>query len=131
MILWEWVRGENRGVLTEWRRKLEREGVEGMSLSLLDNALDQLEEVEHEALPRLIAGTWPRYPEIRKLQLGGKVRLRPLLCIGPASKRTELTFLMPAYERNGRFDPRDAPEQADRRRKLLISDLGRRRLYER
>jgi hypothetical protein len=136
VILYEYARGwgkegEGRGVMTEWERELEREGRNAASLALLDQALDRLEQADFEELPRMIAGTLPRYPDIRKLQLGGRVRLRPLLCTGPENKREELTFLMPAFERNWIFDPKDAVEQADRRRKALLDGSRKRIVYER
>jgi hypothetical protein len=117
--------------MTEWEGGLGKEGKNAASLALLDQALDRLEQADFDDLPRMIAGTLPRYPEIRKLQIGGKVRLRPLLCTGPINKREELTFVMPAYERNWQFDPKDAVEQADKRRLALLDGSGRRIPYER
>lgn len=131
MILYEYVRGVKRGVMTDWQKELKQEGKSGTSLALLEQALDRLEQASFEELPRLVAGTRPQYPDIRKLQLGGKIRLRPLLCTGPIEKRAELTFLVPAFERNGQFDPKDAVEQADRRRKGLLDGSRKRQIYER
>lgn len=107
------------------------EGLDYVSQALLDQALDRLEQVDADALPALLAGAKKGYPHIRKLQLGGKVRLRPLLCTGPHDKREELTFLMPAFERNGKFDPTDAVQQADKRREEVESDEAKRIPYER
>lgn len=112
--------------MTEWYEELD-----SISKALLDQALDRLGQVDMEALPGLIAGSKRGFPHIRKLQVGGKVRLRPLLCTGPQDKRRELTFLVPAFERNGRFDPPDAVEQAERRRIEVEGAEERRRRYDR
>lgn len=112
--------------MTLWYEELDH-----VSQALLDQALDRLEQVDADALPALFAGAKKGYPHIRKLQLGGKVRLRPLLCTGPQDKRKELTLLMPAFERNGKFDPNDAVEQADKRREEVERDETRRIPYER
>ncbi len=64
--------------MTPWHQ-----GLDHVSQALLDQALDRLEQANAEALPGLLAGTKKGYPHVRKLQLGGKVRLRPLLCTGP------------------------------------------------
>jgi hypothetical protein len=111
--------------MTDWYRDLDE-----TSQALLDQALDRLEQARQEDLPGLIKGT-SGGREIRKLQVGGKIRLRPLLCTGPQDKVRELTFLMPAFERNWKFDPADAVEQAETRRRALLEDRSRRRIYER
>lgn len=112
--------------MTAWTAELDH-----VSRALLDQALDRLEQSDAEALPRQLAGAKSGFPHIRKLQLGGRVRLRPLLCTGPQDKREELTFLVPAFERNGKFDPANAVQQADERRLAVEADETRRIPYDR
>lgn len=54
---------------------------------------------------------------------GKKVQLRPLGCFGP--RRKEFTLLLGAKEKNNHFIPKDAPERADERQKLVMSDRER------
>lgn len=133
MILWEWVRvedlhGDRGGALSEWR-----EGMQSTERALLDSKIGVLEVTTNAALlPNFMAGPisvkGTKYPDIYKLLLGGKIRLRPLLCKGPMDKNREVTFLLGAYERNGKFDPANAPGAAtDRLKKLLNKKAGRRR----
>ena len=131
MILWEWVRGSTEASSPNGERSFGGKAPTECPCPFSTLRSTSLEEVHHSALPGLIAGTWPQHPEIRKLQLGGKVRLRPLLCTGPFDKLHELTFLIAAYERNGKYDPKGAPKKADRRRKLLLGNKGRRQHLER
>jgi hypothetical protein len=114
--------------MKEWEEKLARQGD---SLALLEQALDRLEQARPEDLPHLIAGPLSSHHELYKLQVGGKIRLRPILCRGPADKRRELTFLVPAYERNWKFDPPDAVKRAQRRLNEIKADPEKRRRYDR
>ena len=142
VILYEYVRGGvsrqareegpppvRRGILTEWMAQLKDKGND--DYAHMEHALDRLGQAKPSDLPGILRGTTPQTRQIYKLQLGGKVRLRPLWCRGPMDKTTELTFLFPAYERNGVFDPPDAPGQAENRRLQIIGDPTKRRLYER
>lgn len=80
-------------------------------------------------LPGLMAGPIKRFPHLYKLQAGGKVRLRPLLCRGPFDAEVELTLLAPATERDGQFEPLNAPTQADNHRLEIIADARLRAEY--
>lgn len=81
-------------------------------------------------MPGLIAGPIKHMPNIYKLQVGGKVRLRPLLCRGPVNKNAELTFLVGATERDGLFHPPGVKALAEERLKKLIADPKLRKRYE-
>jgi hypothetical protein len=94
----------------------------------MEHALDRLVQAKLVDLPGMLAGTTPKTPHVHKLKLGGKLRQRPMWCRGPLP--SELTFLFPAYERNGAFVPPDAPNQAEKRRKEIVDDSTRRRFYE-
>jgi len=97
----------------------------------LDHALDRLEQAAAASLPGFFVGPLASYRHIYKLRLGGRVRLRPLLCREPIEPERELTFLIPAFERNWKLDPPDAPAKAERRRQEILFDGSRRRRYER
>lgn len=55
-----------------------------------------------------------------EIPMKGQVALRPMLCRGPFSVRTEFTFLFGAVERDNRYVPIDAPRRADTNRLDLI-----------
>ena len=46
----------------------------------------------------------------------------PLLCRGTKDLDAELTLLVGATERDGRFEPLNAPEKADSRREEIVDD---------
>ena len=78
----------------------------------------------------LIAGPIKGYKHIHKLKIGGKVRLRPLLCRGPEDAEQELTLLAGATERDFAYDPPGAPATAEANRLALVMDGKRRRVYD-
>ncbi len=121
-ILYDYV--DRRGInsFEQWSRGLEKS-----YLAMLNRKLKALEdETERDLLPGLIDGPIRGYPHIYKLRVGGRVRLRPLLCKGPADKNTELTLFMGATERDSKFDPANAPAMAEERRQEIIQDQQRR-----
>lgn len=100
-----------------------------MQQAQLDQKLDQLEQVNDPALlPALLVGTSQIH--VYKLRIGGKIRLRPMVCRGTGDPKLEITLLHPAYERDGRLDPQDAPERAEQRRQEILADPSRRKRYE-
>ncbi len=118
------------GLVREWR-----DGLETAQKAQFDEKLRTLKKAGESILfPGLIAGPIKvkgvRFPHIYKLQIGGKIRLRPLLCRGPKDKDEELTFLVGAYEIGGKFDPKNAPDIAQKRHKAITEDPDLRRLYE-
>jgi len=127
MILYEYVDAGGRGAMTNWLKTKE---VREHSW-VLDQALDRLGQSAPEALPGFFAGPLASHRHIYKLRLGGKVRLRPLLCKGPVEPRRELTFLILAFERNWKLEPAEAPARAERRRQEILFARSRRRLYNR
>jgi len=79
--------------------------------------------------PKLLAGTKSR--NIKKLQIKGRLQLRPLLCRGPINMdQEEYTFLLGAIERNSKYEPRDAIKKAVTNRTNLLADNSRRILHE-
>jgi len=51
-----------------------------------------------------------------------RVQYRPLGCCGPGDE--VFSLLIGAKEINNRFDPKDAPEIAEKRKKLIYQDQG-------
>jgi hypothetical protein len=124
VILFEYVTATGRAEVSRWR-----DGLEKPQLGQLDAALDQLESVtDPEDLPGLLAGTNERH--IFKLQIGGKIRLRPMVCRGPLGA-AEITLLLGATERDGVLVPSDAPQRAGEYRNAILADARRRRPFER
>ncbi|MGA7616256.1 MAG: type II toxin-antitoxin system RelE/ParE family toxin [Thermoanaerobaculia bacterium] len=56
------------------------------------------------------------------------VQYRPLGCYGP--ERGEFTLLVGAVEKGSRLEPKDAPEIATHRRKIVMADKRRTREHE-
>lgn len=114
---------DHRGVnhLAAWSRSLDSK-----YRAMLHRRLKALEETEPSLVPGLVEGPIRGHPHIYKLKIGGKVRLRVLLCKGPIDNNKELTFLMGATERDYKWDPPNAPTIAEARRQEIISNLGRR-----
>jgi len=123
MILYEYVDGRGLGAMTGWMGTKEAREHDWY----FDQAADRLSQASPEALPGFVAGPLIGYRHLYKLRLGGKVRLRPILCKGPIEPERELTFLVPAFERGGRIEPADALAKADRRRQEVLFDGSRRR----
>lgn len=123
MIFFEFLDGRGRGVLTEWRS-----GLEAAQQAQLDEKIKSM-----RAEPLLIDNmlfSVKGYPKIRKLKIGGKVRLRPLLCRGPQDVKAELTLLAGATERDWKFDPPGAPATAELNRQSLVKNPARRGEYD-
>jgi hypothetical protein len=121
-ILYDYVDRRDRNDFERWSRTLEKK-----YLAMLNRRLKALEdETERDLLPGLIDGPIRGYPHIYKLRIGGRVRLRPLLCKGPIDPDNELTLLIGATERDWMFDPEDAPQIAEERRLEILSDYRRR-----
>ena len=128
--MYEWVSDRNEGALTGWRHGLEK-----TDKALIDAKTLMLETAaDFDSLPGFIAGPIQvggrKYPGIYKIQMGRKIALRPLLCRGTEDNWKQLTFLIGAREQNRKFDPRSAPETAEKRRQDLLDGLASRRKYE-
>lgn len=124
MILYEYVDTRGGGVMTFWVATKEVREHAGY----LDQALDRLEQTSNpDKLPGIFVGPVAPSRHVYKLRLGGKVRLRPMLCLGPVDNPKELTFLIGAFERNWKLDPPDAVQRADERRDEIIADPKKRR----
>jgi hypothetical protein len=79
MILFEYVDSAGRGAMTNWVKTKEVREFSGA----IDQALDRLEQAG-STMPGFFVGPLASHRHVYKLRLGGKVRLRPLLCKGPA-----------------------------------------------
>lgn len=120
--LYDYVDDRNVNDFERWTKGLEKK-----YRAMLNRKLKALEdETEPGLLPGLVDGPIRGYPHIYKLKIGGKVRLRPLLCKGPIDNDTELTLLFGATERDWKFVPENAPALAEDRRQEIIRDSRRR-----
>jgi hypothetical protein len=93
-----------------------------------DGRIDLLEKLG----PELFKADWcgPLGKGIWKLKIkgGGPVRQhRFMLCRGPVDKNSEVTLLMPAFEKDGKLEPADALEQALQRGEEVASNPHERR----
>lgn len=120
--LYDYVDSDGINEFEAWSNGLERK-----YRAMLNRKLKALEdETEHGLIPGLVVGPIKGYSHIYKLQIGGRVKLRPLLCKGPIDPNNELTLLIGATERGWKFDPQNAPETAEKRRQEIIRDSQRR-----
>ena len=135
MIVYDYVGKESKeddpppkGAVRVWRDRLAV-----AQRAQLDQKLTMLSGAAVDLLPGLIAGPLSikgkKYAHVYKLQIGGKVRLRPLLCKGPADPNRELTLLVGAFERGGELDPISAPQTAVERRQEVIDNVKLRKPY--
>ena len=121
-LLYDYIDTRGRNDFEAWTRNLE-----SRYRAMLNRKLKALEdEVERGLLPGMIEGPIKHHPHIYKPKLGGKVKLRPLLCKGPLDNNCELTLLIGATERDWQYDPTNAPDTAEARREEIINDYSRR-----
>ncbi len=121
-ILYDYVDQRNVNHIEQWTKGLEKK-----YRAMLHRKLKALEdETEQGLLPKLFDGPLKGYPHIYKLKIGGKVKLRPLLCKGPIDNDDELTLLIGATERGWQYNPKNAPAIAEERRKEILNDNERR-----
>ena len=123
MILYEYVDRRGWGVVSTWdlqRREQTR----------LDLKLDMLSRVSVETAMGMLDGV-RGHGGLFKLKIRvQKVQLRPTLCYGPQNTDSELTLLMPAYERNFEWEPSNAPEIAMDRKQEVEHDPSCRIPYQ-
>lgn len=67
------------------------------------------------------------FKRLYKMKLGGSVQLRPIFCRGPVKTLEEVTFLLGALEVGGKWEPENALNRAEERRKEVSADVSRRR----
>lgn len=128
MIIYDYVGDEPEGAVRAWR-----DGQQTAQRAQIDQKLGSLRTAGLELLPGLIAGPLSvkgkKIHHIYKLQIGGKIRLRPLLCRGPADPNSEITLLVGAAERDFELTPPNVTTIAERRRKEIIDNEKLRKLY--
>lgn len=122
--LFDYIDAHGANDFAAWSRELQKP-----QRAKLNAKIDMLRMYGEELVPHVLTDT--PVPGIRKLRVKGNVQLRPLLCRGPHNSDSEYTFLMGATERDGDFDPLDAPETADARRAAVAGDIRRRCDHER
>lgn len=109
--------------LNEFRAWTER--LETRQRAKLNEKIDKLERHGDELHPHMLTDT--HVPGIKKLRVQGNVKLRPLLCNGPVSVRTEYTLLMGAKEVGGKWVPKGAPDSADALKSAVSHEPKKRR----
>ena len=128
MIIYDYVGDEQEGAVRAWR-----DGQQSVQRAQLDQKLSMLRAAGLDLLPGLMVGPirvkGKQCPHIYKLQIGGKVRLRPLLCKGTVDPDFELTLLAGATERDFEFVPANAPSVAMKRREEVIDNANLRKPY--
>ena len=109
--LWDFCSLAGRNLLRDWA---EGENLSARDRAVLDQKLDRLSQIDF-GLARgtnLLHGPVNKKLHIYKIRAMGDKAMRPLLCRGPLAVEEEYTLLEGALERDGKWDPRDAPDRA-------------------
>jgi hypothetical protein len=108
MQLWDFGNRDRNEILA-WARELSKR-----DRAALNQKLDVLERIDFQLARglKLLAGPIHKTGHILRLRAFGDTALRPLLCRGPDSPRTEYTLLKGAQERDDRLRPPTALKQA-------------------
>ena len=93
-----------------------------------DGRIDLLEKLGPEPFKADWCGPLGKGIWKLKIKGGGPVRQhRFMLCRGPVDKNSEVTLLVPAFEKDGKLEPADALEQALQRGEEVASNPHERR----
>jgi hypothetical protein len=104
VIIYQYVDDQGKGEITEWRKHLQKD--QRAQLDVKIGLLLRADDLD--MLPRILVGTGQKNrksktPHIFKLQIGGKIRLRPMVCTGPPGG---VTLLLKAVELDYKLEPR-------------------------
>lgn len=110
MDLWDYTNGQRNEILA-WSRTLSSK-----DRAALNQKLDILERIDFDLARglKLLAGPIQKSGHVMKLRASGQTALRPLLCRGPEAPLREYTMLRGAQEKDRRFVPRNALDEASR-----------------
>ena len=126
-MLWtffEFLTTGNRGVFSEWYEGLAMEAQQDF-----DDLLRYLAVTPRHLWIRPQSAPVSGYRGLWKLRFKANgIQYRPIGFFGPSPG--QFTLLFPAEERNRKWVPKDAPDQAVRRRVTVQSDDTRIRIYE-
>ena len=128
--LYDYVNSKGINEIKAWTERLEKQ-----QIALLNQKFDMLEQHGIDLLTGLVTNT--RLNQIFELVFRGRVALRPLLCLGPTKDREgrynrEFTILFGAKEKDKKYEPKNALEQAEKRRQEVINTPNSKRcLHER
>jgi hypothetical protein len=126
-MLWtflELVTVGGRGVITEWYEEMAMEAQQDF-----DDLLRYLAVTPRHLWVRPQYAPISGYQGLGKLRFkANKIQYRPIGFFGPGLG--QFTLLIGAEERNRKWVPRDAPDQAVRRRTIALSDSERIRIYD-
>jgi hypothetical protein len=126
-MLWtflEFLTTGNRGVITEWYAELTEEAQQDF-----DDLLRYLAVTPRHLWERPKFAPITGYAGLGKLRFkANRVQYRHIGFFGP--KAGQFTLLIGAEERGRRWVPRDAPNQALRRKTIVEADNDRTRVYD-
>ncbi|MGD1093995.1 MAG: hypothetical protein ABSB35_18670 [Bryobacteraceae bacterium] len=122
MKLWDFFRPPDRNEIAKWAHK---EKLTPPERGQLNQKLDMLERLGFDTAwgldfldgPVRHQGLNQRH--VYKLVIHAGRQLRPMLCRGPLAE-SEMTLLCGAFEKDGEFDPWDAPTRAEQNRQIIL-----------
>src|SRR5205809_5158524 len=107
---WEYVTRRGDREFSAWRLRLPT-----AERAQLDEKMRAIQSMGLNV--SCLKGPLKGYRHLYKIRVQGPTKaLRPLLCRGPKDKDGELTMLIPMTEVEGRDDPPNAKQEAERRR---------------
>ena len=123
--LFDYVNIHGVNEFSKWSSSLQK-----VQLAKLNEKLDALAMHGDALHPHMLTDT--HVSGIKKLRVQGNVKLRPLLCNGPADVKNEYTLLKGAKEIGGIWSPAAAPKKANQIKTEVSNDLqNRRKKHER
>src|SRR5690349_13629438 len=112
--IYEYIDERGTGAVESWIR---RDRLQRQAVALLDQKLMLLASAGPELPPGLLAHLGGGFLKLKVRAVG--VQLRPILCEGPITNDTEFTILIGAVERDGKLQPNDARERAEKCRRII------------
>jgi hypothetical protein len=131
VTLWDFLGPDRENLIQRWANK---ERLSQRDRALLNQKFDFLERVgvDLALATKMLAGPVNKQRHIYKLVAHGDLMLRPMVCKGPPQdRRSEVTLLEGAVEKDRNLHPENAPERAEQNRQVISKDGQRRGPHER
>jgi len=112
-VLYDYLDDKGINEIKAWTQKLQKK-----ERAKLNAKLDMLEKHGSDLPPGLLSDT--KFSHIKEIVIKGQVAVRLMVCRGPIDNNKEFTLLFGAIEKDRKYIPRDALQQAETRRQKII-----------